>query len=71
MLGKIRGKGCEFLEAQYLLFIHVYYYIFLGRDVAHFCFIYFLGHRVVHFFFLSIFFFGYVATYVFLMGYIF
>ena len=58
MLREIRGKEYEFLETQYLLFIHVYYYIFLGRDVAHFCFIYFLGHRVVHFFFLSIFFLG-------------
>ena len=28
MLRKIRGKEYEFLETQYLLFIHVYYYIF-------------------------------------------
>jgi hypothetical protein len=53
MLRKIRGKEYEFSETQYLLFIHVYYYIFFwARCCA----------------FLLYCFWGYVATYVFFDG---
>ena len=69
MLRKIRGKEYEFSETQYLLFIHVYYYIFFwGAMLCIFALYIFFWGTVLCIFFLSIYFLGYVATYVFFDG---